>query len=141
MSRERTASPCWDKRDHYWYCRPWIGGVRQKRIRASELREADHARAVRWASVVQKYCDTHGCVPGERDLTFGEYVTAYLKTRTDARSHRSMSGLFDHHAVPRLGALPMRAINRETLLDFVHALDEDVRSGKYGAKTAENIWY
>ncbi len=141
MGHVITASPVWDKRDGYWYCRPWIGGVRQKRVRASRIAEHDIELARRWALGVQQYCDAHGCVPGERDLTFGEYAATYLKSCESMPSHRNIKVALEGYGIPRLGPLPMRALDRERLLDFVHSLDQDVRDDRIGAKTAENIWY
>lgn len=77
--------------------------------------------------------------------TEGETVFTYAKRWLVAREGRIASvrdnkGHLKEHVLPVLGPLVMRAVQPADVEAFVAALDQKVREGAIGAKTAKNVW-
>ncbi len=94
------------------------------------------------AKVASDDARLHGMV---RRTTSAQTVTEYAKTwiawRTGkVRSVRDNASHLEHHILPELGALPIADVTRADVERVVAALDEKVRKGEMGSKTARNVW-
>lgn len=78
------------------------------------------------------------------DPTKGETVDVFAKrwhnSRASMPSAKESEGVYNKHVSPELGALPIKEVTSDRLLDFVRHLDMKVAAEDYGWKTAINIW-
>jgi len=80
-------------------------------------------------------------VPAHVKETVEEYANRWLKHRDGrVRSNDDNRAHLEHHVLPVLGPLGMRAIGREEIEGLVSKLDAKVQAGTMSPKTAANVW-
>lgn len=98
------------------------------------------ARAV--AKVMAEQVRQTGQVPTVRGETVNEYVTRWTKWRlaSGLTSAAVCESYIETHFAPKYGVIPISAIERPMLEDFVAELDGKAIAEAISPKTAENIW-
>ncbi len=140
MTRRRTGTVEW--RNGMWKARVTMPDGTRPWIDMPGIPQTDEAQARLVATVMAKRATETGSVPTDRDVT----VTEYSEKWSDAREAEGMPwapvarGICRNHIQPRMGHLPMRAVAKEHLEDFVAYLDALMRKAEIRWKTASNIW-
>ncbi len=104
------------------------------------IAQDDVAGAKRSAEAVSAWARAQGFIAGSVKETVSEYAKRWLEARDGrVRSNDDNRAHLEHHILPVLGLLDIRAVVRQDVERFVAALDRKVRDGM-SVKTARNTW-
>jgi integrase len=107
------------------------------------IRPEQHELAQQVGTAFAKKLRAGEFVPNERDLTVSEYFTRWNEARATRypKQAKSDESAFRLWIADELGALPIRAVTRERLIEFSHHLDTIAAKGEdFGEKRARNIF-
>ncbi len=139
-----------------WHARFTLNGKRTRWARLDPkgvlgLGEGDEDRARAQAQLVYQRALEQGAVPDYIEQTVREYAAAWLKDREPrVNSIRDDRGRLEHHVLPVVGDLDVRAFGREDVERMRDELDRDIERGysvdakgtrrRFSWITARNCW-
>src|ERR1700678_4548964 len=129
MPNKREGSVEW--RGGMWKAHVWVDGPPKRRewLQLEGVPRHDRALAKAAGIEAQALVSEHGYVPSVRGLTVNEWTkNRWFKLREKLwpTSWTNDESNYRVHIAPHLGVLPIKAVTRDVLREFVRKLDDRV---------------